>query len=729
MVKRKQPEPDSEPESSLEPSEAPSKRRRTRIMDAAHTNGVHNGDHEQEHNDDGDATMADESTPKKPKTPAKTKRKSAAEALLDEEEQGLGDEGSPTPKANGTGRTLFSTPRRGRGRPRKDGLTSQTPTKPTTPSKAKASASDRSAKRKSARALVEAQAQAQEQEEDEEEDWDGQIALAKKILATGDEENETTTAGNYDRDAMVDETTVEPDDAAAPTTTTTPTKPPGKRGRPKGAKNKRSPTPEGDIAPEERYFFQNRAGPPQISNNKFNSVKLLSHDEYFEQIQTLTQKDRHEKDREQLMKLHARSFAQWSFELHQGFSLCLYGYGSKRGLTTKFAEWLYRHLQQKQKLRKKAYQRESGEALEEDDEVLRAPRIIVINGYTPKLNVRGILNTIAAAVTTSDSELYSDGDGDGGSGDEERDRDSDEEDHHHHHHHPQQSQSRQKRRRRRLRLIGQPHEMLDTLLTYLDTEHSSNSGKTTAADDRDGHDIYGGRDPEIVVLVNSIDAPPLRRLGTQSLLARLAAHRSVKFIATADTPTFATLWSSTLLDQFRFVYHDCTTFAPYTAEISVVDEVHELLGRKRMRSGGKEGIGFVLKSLPENARNLYRLLICEILASLGDDELGGGAGADRLNDDGDDDDGRSTTKQRPRSAKQQAESGSGSDQVGVEYRTLYQKASEEFICSSSMNFQFLLKEFHDHQMITSRRDQSGTEVLGVPLDKQEMEAVLEELVI
>ncbi|KAG9771675.1 hypothetical protein ABEF93_000189 [Exophiala dermatitidis] len=722
MAKRKQ--PDQDPDSSLEPSETPSKRRRTRITDTAPTNGVHNGDHERGHDDVDDITMADESTPKKPRTPSKTKRKSAAEALLDEEEQGLGDEGSPTPKANGTGRTLFSTPRRGRGRPRKDGLPSQTPTKPTTPSKAKASASDRSAKRKSARALVEAQ----EQEEGEDEDWDGQIALAKKILSAGDDgdEAEASTVRNND---MLDETTVEPDDTTA--ATTTPTKTPGKRGRPKGAKNKRSPTPEGDIAPEERYFFQNRAGPPQISSNKFNSVKLLSHDEYFEQIQALTQKDRHEKDRQQLMKLHARSFAQWSFELDQGFSLCLYGYGSKRGLTTKFADWLYRHLQrQRQRQKLHANQRESGEALEEDEEVLRAPRIIVVNGYTPKLNVRGILNTIAAAVTTSDSELYSDGDGGSGSGDEEGDRDSGDEDHDDHHHR-QQSQSRQKRHRRRLRLIGQPHEMLDTLLTYLDTEHSSStssSHKTTVADE-DGNN--GGRDLEIVVLVNSIDAPPLRRLGTQSLLARLAAHPSIKFIATADTPTFATLWSSTLLDQFRFVYHDCTTFAPYTAEISVVDEVHELLGRKRMRSGGKEGIGFVLKSLPENARNLYRLLICEILAGLGDDEAGlGGAGAgsfERVNDDVDgDDDGRSAKKRsRSRSAKQQAES----EQLGVEYRTLYQKASEEFICSSSMNFQFLLKEFHDHQMITSRRDQSGTEVLGVPLDKQEMEAVLEELVI
>jgi origin recognition complex subunit 2 len=60
---------------------------------------------------------------------------------------------------------------------------------------------------------------------------------------------------------------------------------------------------------------------------------------------------------------------------------------------------------------------------------------------------------------------------------------------------------------------------------------------------------------------------------------------------------------------------------------------------------------------------------------------------------------------------------------------LYQKAAEDFVCSSDMNFRFLLKEFHDHQMITSRRDASGTELLCVPLGKEEMQAVLEDLVV
>lgn len=717
MAKRKQPEPDAD--ASPEVSETPSKRRRRTSTNPAPTNGFHDDDHNDEL-----AVSAIESTPnKQQRTPSKAKRKSAAETLLDEEQQA--DEGSPTPKA--TGRTLFSTPRRTKATV---GNTT-TPSK-STPSKSKA---DRSAKRKSARALAEAEAEAEE-----EDDWDGQVALAKEILGAEEveeeeeeeDENESASAkGPLNEATDITEQTAEPEDS----TTTTPVKTPGSRGRgrPKGAKNKRSPTPEGDIAPEERYFFQNRAGPPQISSNKFTSVKLLNHEEYFKQIQQY--QDPHERDRAQLMKLHARSFAQWSFELDQGFGLCLYGYGSKRGLTNKFAEWLYQH---KQKQRRPVHNPHDAASRRPP------PPIVVVNGYTPKLNVRGILNTIAAAVTTA-----SDGDHDN----EQESGDDDEDD--------QDIQRHQHNHRKRLRLVGQPHEMLDTLLAYLSAQDSPDV--SAAADSNGGTTAtFGGGDDNnssmtnhhtspihLILVINSIDALPLRRAGTQSLLARLSAHPQIQFIATADTPTFPSLWNSTLSNQFRFAFHDCTTFAPYSAaELSVVDEVHELLGRKRLRAGGKEGIGFVLKSLPENARNLYRLLIGEILEILtetnAEDIVGTGDGVSMRNgnsngngtigdgDDQDEDevDNEVSGRKRPAaSARKSANANANTSEVGVEYRTLYQKASEEFICSSSMNFQFLLKEFHDHQMITSRRDAGGTEVLSVPLDRGEMEAVLEDLVV
>src|SRR5271155_3146574 len=62
-----------------------------------------------------------------------------------------------------------------------------------------------------------------------------------------------------------------------------------RRGRLKGSRNKRSPTPEGDLPPEERYFFQNRSGPP---SDTLTSLKLLTYEEYFDQIKKY--RDHHE---------------------------------------------------------------------------------------------------------------------------------------------------------------------------------------------------------------------------------------------------------------------------------------------------------------------------------------------------------------------------------------------------------------------------------------------------
>ena len=499
------------------------------------------------------------------------------------------DSGSPTPRANGNG--TFRTPQKSKGKAE---------AKVVTPSRSRRA--DRSAKRKSASALL---------EREDEEDWEGENALAQEILE--EEDDEPTDA------APIEVVNGDADEQDVPGVAETPSK--KGRGRPKGSKNRRSPTPEGDIPPEERYFFQNRSGPPHVSSNTLASLKLLTHEEYFEKIRKY--RDHHDPEKKYLMKLHARSFLQWQFELSEGFNICLYGWGSKRQLVNKFAEWLYpRHSP--------------------------PPRILVVNGYTPKLNIRTVLGTLSKAVLGDDAPS---------------------------------------------RVVGQPNEVLDSLLSHL-TSHPPSS--------------------PVTVMINSIDAASLRRPATQSLLGKLAAHTSVNVVATADTPSFPVMWNTTLRDQFNFVFHDCTTYAPYDVEISVVDDVHELLGRKGRRIGGKEGVAYVLKSLPENARNLYRVLLTEILAIF----------ADGMEDE--------ATQHYEVEGEELAapKRGPESDgQVSIDLRLLYQKASEEFICSSEMNFRTLLKEFHDHEMIVSRRDVSGTEVLGVPLGREDMEGVLEDLVM
>ncbi|KAK0626424.1 origin recognition complex subunit 2-domain-containing protein [Immersiella caudata] len=433
---------------------------------------------------------------------------------------------------------------------------------------------DRSARRKSARALIDrVVGGAISGDEGEEED------IAREIYESSEEDEE--------EEAEQAETV-----AATPS----------KRGPGRPRKNaapaarKRSPTPPRDLPSHEQYFYQNKPGLTKTSGNNLSSLDLLTHEEYFSILRQI--KDPHAKDVEFLQSLHAESFPQWAFELSQGFSTCLYGYGSKRRLLHQFATYL-----------------------SSKDQSSPPSKIVIINGYVRTTSLRDILSTIGTAASQKLT-------------------------------------------------TGTPVAMVQSLLTSL-----SSTPQTS-----------------LLILINSIDALPLRRPGSQSILAQLAAHPQIRLVCSADTPDFPFLWDSGQRSLFNFTFHDCTTFAPFGPEIDTVDEVHELLGRKARRVGGKEGVAFVLRSLPENAKFLFRLLVTEVLVAM--DETG---------------------------------SSSSGEGPAVEYRMVYNKAVEEFICSSEMAFRTLLKEFHDHQIITSHKDSLGTELLSLPFRKDELEAILEDL--
>ncbi|KAJ5573890.1 uncharacterized protein N7459_008317 [Penicillium hispanicum] len=491
----------------------------------------------------------------------------------------LKESGLKTPTHKSKAKSLFTTP------------TKPKPATAATPSRLKNA--DRSAKKKSARVLF---------EQDEDGAWDGSEQLAEEILQ--EDEPEAEKADNTIMKS-VEDGPEKPKEAEAPKR---------RAGRPKGARNKRSPTPEGELPAHERYFFQNRAGPVKTSNTTLSKVSLLTHEEYFEKLGQF--QDPCKEEKEYLLSLHHRSFPQWNFEFEEGFNICLFGYGSKRKLVHQFADWIYHR---------------SGSA--------NPPAIVIVNGYTPGISIRSIFATIASAVLGD--ELPS-------------------------------------------KLGAQPTEVLELLQSALKSRPANEP---------------------VTVLINSVDAPPLRRAANQALLARLAATPQIRLLLTADTPNFPVMWDISLRDQLNLVFHDSTTFSPFAVELDVVEEVHTLLGRKGQRAGGKEGVGFVLKSLPENARNLYRLLLTELISVMDDGHQS-------------DDDGPA-----------EGAGGKSAEEHGIEFRLLYQKATEEFIASSEMMFRTLLKEFHDHQMITSRMDPSGMEILGVPLSRDEMEGVLEDLVL
>ena len=401
---------------------------------------------------------------------------------------------------------------------------------------------------------------------------------------------------------------------------------PSKRQRKTSRRKAKSPTPPTNLPPCEQYFFQTQAKNAKTSNNTISSLNLLTHSDYHDTISKY--KDPHESSIRFLHTLHSRSRPQWRFELSQKFSVCLYGYGSKRRLVTNFAKYLYGHPLSSE-----------------------PSKIVIVNGYIPNLTFRQVLTTLATAVYEVPAPLLP------------------------------------------INIGTQHRETIANLISFLD----SNPPK---------YCIY--------LLINSLDAAPLRRSPIPSLLAQLASSSHISLLATCDTPNFPLLWDNAILEQYNFVFHDTTTFVSYgDVEIpSVIDDVNELLGRSGRAVKGKEGVGFVLRSLPENARNLYRVLVAEILTMMAEgDDLG--TAYEAGDHDNEDEAGGKTH---------------GGGNIGIDYRVLYQKAVDDFICSSDMAFRTLLKEFHDHQMVVLKRDGLGGEVLSVPFRKEEMETILEDLV-
>jgi origin recognition complex subunit 2 len=474
---------------------------------------------------DGEGEVEPSEGPKVAETPSGRKRGASGKATVDSEADGP-DNATPVAR----GKRMATTPSKASATPRKRNL------------------ADRSARKKSARALVDRVTRDEASDDDEAED------LAKEIFESSDsdeEDHDVAAAARSDEEADM-----------TPQPTETPTKRP--RGRPKGSGagrgllRKKSPTPPPDLPPHEQYFYQNRPGPPKTSNNTLASLELLTHEEYFSLLRAY--EDPHAADIAFLESLHARSFPQWAFELAQGFSVCLHGYGSKLGLLRRFAHHLH------------------------DADPDRP--IVVANGHLRNANARDVLAAVARA--------------------------------------------------------ADPAAKLP----------ASTSAAALAA--LGGLLADGGRG--VTLLLHAIDSPALRRPGAQASFASLAALPGVRLLCTASSPDFALQWDSSLRARFGFAFHDGTTLAPPSAaELDVVGEVHELLGRGGRRVGGRDGVAFVLRSLPENARALFRLLVGEVLVAA---EEGGGGGGE----------------------------------VGVEYRMVYNKAVEEFICSSEMAFRTLLKE-------------------------------------
>ncbi|KAJ3416535.1 Origin recognition complex subunit 2 [Chytridiales sp. JEL 0842] len=92
---------------------------------------------------------------------------------------------------------------------------------------------------------------------------------------------------------------------------------------------------EDESAGIDNYFSLKKSN-LKTSDNTLSKLPTLSHQDYVDALARAPVK--HLPHKTLLASLSAMNFAQWSFELSQGFNLLLYGYGSKENIINKFVQ-------------------------------------------------------------------------------------------------------------------------------------------------------------------------------------------------------------------------------------------------------------------------------------------------------------------------------------------------------------------------------------------------------
>lgn len=218
-----------------------------------------------------------------------------------------------------------------------------------------------------------------------------------------------------------------------------------------------------------------------------------------------------------------------------------------------------------------------------------------------------------------------------------------------------------------------PPDMLTALLNYLEDQPDT---------------------PLMVLLIHNIDGESIRSDRSQAILSRLCSAKQIWTVCSVDHIQAPIMWDAAKLAQFRFIWHDVTTYESYIVESSFDDPL--ALGKNRSAVAGK-GIKFVLKSLTANARSLYKQLICHQI--------------DRM------------TELLPQSDTATV----GSTTYGIEFKSFYRKCVEELIVSNELNFRTMLSEFIDHKMAVNTKNLSGVETVYAPFTRDACETILDEL--
>lgn len=377
----------------------------------------------------------------------------------------------------------------------------------------------------------------------------------------------------------------------------------------------------------EGYFDQTRRTRKLNSQNSISQAEEVTRSE-FSVISNLFNENVHSLQRKYLFQLQKKLFSQFWFELSQGYSILFYGVGSKIEFLEKFA---LKYLSQKAANSQYAtFQTIKNEgAINKNirkEKTIKGIPCLVINGYNPTCSYRDIYQEILN-ILPNEKELN----------------------------------------RSETKFWGN-HVLL----------HIQKLANT-----------YKSMPPgiKLIIAIHNIDGPALRKEVFKTMLSSLATIKQIAIVASADHIYTPVLWNNDIAADFNFVFHDITNYKPSGVESSFRDVLK--IG-KSGSSAGPEAAKYVLQSLTENSKKMYKLLVETQLSNM-DAHFANSKGFVTPNK-------KATSR------------------IGVEFRTFSNMCAAEFIASNDSALRSMLREFVEHKLANVTKLPSGNEFIWVPFN-------------
>lgn len=413
-------------------------------------------------------------------------------------------------------------------------------------------------------------------------------------------------------------------------------------------------------------YFEHANRRVQVSKHVLSAlVEPLSKEEYKRLIARADRTSRHAKEIERLNAEHTKWFAQYAFELAQGFNLCFYGYGSKRGVINAFA-------------RAKC-----------------APRghVVVINGYLPALRVRDILGAIEQVPGLARAPPAAPGAGTEG------------------------------HTRRVYEFFRRAQDTPPLFLVV----HNIDGPALRDARPR-GLLATLALHPRIhlVASVDHVHAPLL--WSAAEVVARKhptsAAGEGEVPSARGFAWVFHDLTTFVPYDEEIGAARDVTALpGPGAGAGSGAGGVGGGGGPLT-----EVAVGHVLASVTAKARKLFRLLATRQLAAMGAGGGGGGGGCGGGASHDDEAGGGKASGDAAASGSGSGPVGIiGMDRYGMQYDLLFQAARQDIIATSDTALRALLGEFMDHGVVASVQTPGQPDVLWIPAPKEMLRRILKTL--